>query len=490
MAAFQDVMLTMLNIPERMEDFHVPSNFMENVKARLTEKEKCRQQKNKKRLRMGFVFASVLALLVGIEVFTGTFTNHYYSWTEEDPQLRAILQQDAGERLNLEAESAGVKIKIRSAVADEVQTLVFYEIEDTTENNQYMMNYDDGVFVENEHKIMNTETHPWYNPPELESAVNKKKKNVYQGKLSLLPLTKEKGTIKLKITKLQKLIRESEQNSYTAFENIENPTGEWNFEIPVTKQPSVEYALKEKTEVEGIPVRFDKLTIAPTATILQYSINTEKTEKRIEVLNVDNLEVNNKKVKADMYGGSFMDSQQVMNWTTFQTYFDPLLGEKPNEVNVHLGSINLTFEDPKTIELDASQKYPQTFDYAGSTISIDKLVVGQPTIVVISNHEIKNRAFEALNLNIVSGDENEPISMEMDTEGVLVDKNGVEYGTNEIPFSYEEIDQPRNFITVQSFRIDSNEAGEKVIPKRLEIDGYNTTKYLDDVVKIKKIKRK
>ncbi|WP_156482423.1 sigma-70 family RNA polymerase sigma factor, partial [Neobacillus novalis] len=52
LATFQDVMLTMLNLTETIEDFHVPSDFMGNVKARLAEKEKQRQQKNKKRKRI------------------------------------------------------------------------------------------------------------------------------------------------------------------------------------------------------------------------------------------------------------------------------------------------------------------------------------------------------------------------------------------------------------------------------------------------------
>ncbi|WP_144554503.1 sigma-70 family RNA polymerase sigma factor [Bacillus sp. X1(2014)] len=485
LAVFQDVMLTMLNLTEGIENFHVPADLMVNVKARMAEKEKLRQQKNKKRIRIGIVLASFFALLIGIEVFTGTFTSLYYTWTEKDQELRPFLQRDLGERLNLETESAGVKIKIRSAIADDIQTLVFYEIEDTNDENQYMMNYDDGVFVENELEIMNTEGHPRYYPPDLKSEENNKEKNVFQGKISLMPLKTENGTIKLKITKLLKLIRDSsDRNDISANENIGYETGEWNFEIPVTKQPSVEYALNEQIEVEGVPVRFDKLTIAPTATILQYGINNEKPEKMIDVLNFDNLEVNNKKVKPDIYGSSFMDSQQDMNWTTFQTNFDPFFGEKPKEVNVQLGSINLTFQDPKTIELDATKQYPQTFEYAGSTISIDKLEVGQPSIIVISDHEIKNRAYEALNFNIVGEDENESVSMEMNTDGVLVDKNGMEYDTDKMTVPFEEIERPRYFVTVQTMKIDGNGAGEKVIPKRLQIFGYSSTKFLDDVVKI------
>lgn len=481
LATFQDVMLTMLNLTERIEDFHVPSGFMENVKNRLAEKKKHRQQKKKKRKRIGLVFASVFALLMGIGFFTGVFTNLYYTWTEEDPELRAFLQQDLGKRLNMDAESDGVKIKIKSAIADDVQTLVFYEIEDTNGDNQYVMNYDDGFFVENEHEIMNRETYPRYYPSDLESDVNKEEKNVYHGKISLPPLTTDTGTIKLKITKLQKLIRNSsDRNGFRDYENIEYETGEWNFEIPVTKHPSIEYVLDKETEVEGIPVRFDKLTIAPTVTILQYGINSEQPEKRIDALSFDNLEVNNKKVKADMYGSSFFDTQQEMNWNTFQAYFDPFLGEKPKKVNVQFKSVNLSFEDPKTIELDPSQKYPQIFEYAGSTISIDKVEVGQPTNVVISNHEIENREYESLQFNIVGEDENEISSMEMDSEGVLVDKNGIQYNMNENPVSYEEIERPRYFITVQSMRLQGN----KVIPKSLNIFGYNTSKYLDDVVKI------
>lgn len=482
LATFQDVMLTLVNLTDRMEDLHVPSDFMENIKDRLAVKEKHRQQKNKKRIRKGLVFAGIFAILIGIEFFTGAFSKSYYTWTEEDQELRAFLEQDLGESLNLVAESNGVKIKIKSAIADEVQTLVFYEIEDTKEDNQYVMDAFDGVFVENDFEIMNTAAYPRYYPPDLEAAVNNEEKNVYQGRISLQPLTSDKGTIKLKITKLHKLIRDtSDQNGLVAYGGMESETGKWNFEIPVTKQPSVEYALDEETIVEGIPVRFDKLIIAPTATVLQYGINIEQREKRLDVINFNNLEVNNKKLKADSYGSSFLETTYDENWIPMQSHFDPLFGEKPKNINVQFESTYFTFEDLKTIELDKIQEYPYTFEYAGSTMSIDKVEVGQPTKVVISNHE--NRSYESLNFEVIGEDESEIVSMEMDSEGVLVDKNGVEYNMNE-PISYEEIKQPRHFITVLNTKLHPNTAGEKVVPKRLVIYGYNAMKYLDDVVKI------
>ncbi|MCM3694677.1 sigma-70 family RNA polymerase sigma factor [Neobacillus niacini] len=483
LATFQDVMLTLLNLTDRMVDLHVPSDFMENVKDRLAEKEKYRQQKNRKRKRKGLVFAGIFAVLIGIEFFTGAFSKSYYTWTEEDQELRAFLKQDLGESLNLEAESNGVKIRIKSAIADDVQTLVFYEIEDKEEDNQYVLDAYDGVFVENDYEILNTTVGPRYYPTDLGSAVNNEEKNVFQGKIGLQPLTSDNGTIKLKISKLHKIMREtSDQSGVVSYVGMESETGDWDFEIPVTKQPSVVYELEGETEVDGIPVRFDKVTLAPTATVLQYGVNIEQSKKRLEVINFNNLKVNNKKLKVDAYGSSYVETTYDENWIPMQTHFEPLFGEKPKEVNVQFESIYFTYDEPRTIELDASDEYPQAFEYAGSTLSIDKVEVGNPTKVVISNHQ--NRTYEYLNFQVVGEDESRIGSMEMSSEGVIVDKNGVEYNMND-PISYGEIEQPRHFITVLSTELRHTTAGEKVIPKRLEIYGYNAMKYLDDVVKVK-----
>ncbi|MDF2039882.1 DUF4179 domain-containing protein [Cytobacillus oceanisediminis] len=473
LAALQEVMV---NFTEAIEKFSVPDGFMGNVKERVAQRESFIQQKKNRHKRNGFIAASVFVLVIFAGIFTGVFSKLYYTRTVENQVLRAFLQEDVGKRLKLEAESDGVKIKIKGAIADDVQTLIFYEIEDTNENNQFMINFDDGVFIEDEGEIMMANTYPRYLPPDIESDLNNKEKNIYHGKMSLRPLKEDTGTIKLKLNKVMKLKRDS-SDSYV---NMEPEEGEWNFEIPVTKQPSTEYALKEKIELEGVPVRLDKLIIAPTATILQYGINNEQPEKRLEMINFNDLEVNNKLLKADLYGNSYVHNQPDINWSIFQANFEPLFEKETNEVKVQFGSVYLSIEDHKTVKLDASKEYPQTFEYAGSTISIEKVEIGQPTTVIFSNHEIKNRAYESLHYYIET-EQDENNSMEGDYEGVIVDKNGKEYDMNKItPKIYEEMEQPRHFFTVQSVKL----PGNKVIPKSLDITGYNTTKYLDDIVEI------
>lgn len=484
LGTFQEVMLTMLALPESTKDFSVPPDIMGNVKGRLAEEEKQRKEKFHKRKKRGLILAGIFSFLIGMGFITGLFANLYYLWTEEDEELLAYLQEGLAERLNMEAESEGVTIKIKGVIADELQTLIFYEIEDTKENNQLTMFYQDGVYVRNQFKVLNNDIYPRYYSPFYETDdEDKKDENVYRGKMSLPPLKKESGTIELQIKKVQTLIREnSNGRNYYSYDSANYRTGDWNFEIPVTKQPSIEYALDESIEVEGVPVKFDKLTIAPTTTILQFRTSNEYSMKQIEFLNLKSLVVNNEKVKADIYGGFYSDSQEVPNWNTFQTNFDPIIGEEPRELQVQLESVYLRYHDPINIELNPSQDYPQTFEYAGSTISIDKVEVGHPTEVIFSNHEVENRAYESLQFHIV--DEKENNSMEMYSEGVLVDKNGKVYDSNDMSIQYEEIENPRHFETVQRILLNSNNPEEAVIPKRIEIYGYNMMKYLNDVVKV------
>ncbi|RHW43517.1 DUF4179 domain-containing protein [Neobacillus notoginsengisoli] len=484
LAAFQDIIFLMVDFAEKAEDFHVPSNLLENVKARLAEMETQRHRKNKKRIKMGIVVASVLILIIGIEFFTGSFRNTYYAYAEKDQELRPFLQKGFGKMLNLKAENDGVRITIKSAVADDIQTLIFYEVEDKGGEHQYIIDSFEGVSVQNESEIMGFAAQSRYYPPDLTSGVNSKEKNVYQGKMSLRPIRHDNGIIKLRITKLLKLIPDpSSPFGVDFFRTTASETGEWSFEIPVTKKPSSEYELDEVTEIAGIPVRFDKLIIAPTTTVLQYAVSHEQPEKRLDSLNFGVMEVNNKKLKPDLYGSTYLDGHFDGNWAGLQQFFEPVLDEKPKEATIHFNSANLSIIDEKIIELTASQQYPHTFEYAGSTITIDMQEIGQSKKIVISNFETKNRAYEYLQIDFM--DENGyGTGLTMDTEGIIVDKNGVEYDTNDPSISYEKLEMPRHFTTVQNIMADSQNGGGNEIPKRLVIRGYNTTRYLDDVVKL------
>ncbi|MCM3576336.1 DUF4179 domain-containing protein [Mesobacillus subterraneus] len=474
LASFQEVAMTRLNYVEDDHDLNLQAQLMENIKKRLSEQKERKQQKIKKRKKWALGFASAFAFIVALGFITGAFPKVYYAWTEDDVYFREYLQKGIGQRLNLEAESGGIKVKIKGVVADDLQTLVFYEIHDLKEDKQYFMSYEDGLTVVNEYEVMKRETYPRYVIPDVEAEMNKKEKNVFYGKMALKPLDEDQEDIELKITKIQRLADNASLSF--GFTSGDYKTGEWSFEFPVTKQPSTEYEINEQKELEGVSVRMEKLIVAPTATLLQFSINTEKQEKRIDFINFKALEVNDKKVEVDRYNTHFMEYQPDGPWMGFQAQFAPLFGEKVKGFKAELDSMYLSIVDHRSIELSGNQTFPQNIEYAGSTLFIDKIEAGQATEIIVRNDELKTREFESLHINFVDKNDQQPNMTHVDSKAVLIDKNGVEYDPHNGRVDFEKLEQPRYFVTEQSMKVEGVE--ENAI--RLEITGYNTMKYLDE----------
>ncbi|WP_044338916.1 DUF4179 domain-containing protein [Rossellomorea aquimaris] len=483
LGTFQEVVLALTGMADSVE---IPAGFMEKVKSKVEEREVHRQRKKKKRKSIGIAFAGVFAMLISIGFVTGGFSNLYYAWTEEDEQLRAILQHDLGERLNLEAESNGVKITIKSVVADDVQTLVFYEIEDTKEENRYMMNAHEGVHIENEYDVMMRDVqNMFYSPPVDQDEIQNEEKNVYRGTLSLLPVSVDKGTIKLNVARLMQIVQDPKKEGGYRGE-VRFAEGDWSFDIPFTKQSSRVHELNKEIDIEGIPVRLDKLTIAPTTTLLQYSFQNQGRDRRIDVMTFHALETDKKKVEADLFGNNmFVESFDQDGWNSFASSFNTLYFENPKEVNIQFGSIHLSVDEGKTIDLDAAKDMPQTFEYLGNTVSIDEIRAGNPAKVILTHDVSKDRAYERVNYGFSSDHlRMDNISMGVsDSDGVLMDKNGT---VQEVDiYEYDSLDQPRYFETVQTIEFYNDSSQEDITPTKLEIEGYSTTKYVDDRVNVK-----
>lgn len=483
LASFQEVVLTLAGMTDAIE---VPAGFMGRVTSKVEEREARRQRKKKKRKSIWLAFAGVFAMLVSIGFVTGGFSSLYYAWTEEDEQLRAILQHDLGERLNLESESNGVKITIKSVVADDVQTLVFYEIEDSEEDNRYMMNAHEGVHIENEYDVMRRDVqHMFYSAPVDQGEIQNEEKNVYKGTLSLLPVSVDEGTIKLNVARLMQIVQDPQKEGGYRGE-MTFAEGDWSFDIPFTKQSSRVHKLDKEIDIDGIPVRLDKLTIAPTTTLLQYSFQNQGGNRRIDVITFDSLETDKNKVEAGIFGSNmYVESFDQEGWSAFTSGFDTLYFENPKEVNILFDSIHLSVDDRKTIPLDNLKDLPQTFEYQGNTISIDEIQAGNPAKLILSHDVSKDRAYERVNYGFTSDylmNENTSIGVS-DGDGVLMDKNGKVHGID--VYEYDKLDQPRYFETEQTIEFYNDSSKEDVNLTMLEIEGYSTTKYVDDRVKVK-----
>nr|WP_275695649.1 DUF4179 domain-containing protein [Fredinandcohnia sp. SECRCQ15] len=458
---------------------------MDIVNQKVIETVNKRTKLKKRRIKRSVIVTSILALILFTGMATNTFTNIYYSWADwrqqEDELIRAYYTSGLGERLNLEQVSNGVKVTIKTAISDEFQTLIYYEIEDLNEENQYMFNYD-GISVMTENGALNHA----FNPTPLKT----EEKNVFRGQFSTEPISTESETIELKLSKLLK----ANQNYWSVpEEQLEFAEGEWNFKIPVKKQPSTVYELGKNVEIDGVPVKFEKLIIAPTATILQYNIDNYQSNRDIYSLNIDSIETNEKIVKADIYGWNPFYYSGNPNGS--QVGFETLIFEDPKTIKVHFGSMYAFVNEQKTYDIDVSKGFPQSFEYQGSEISIDKIEVGNPTKVFMTAEYSKKRSYERLDFQFNTDDREESISTEMvNMEFVIVDRNGKVYEQKEFEeMSLNEKDYitlmerhqyARYYETNMEMDIIKDLSDQEVIPTGLEIRGYQTTTHLEDIIEI------
>ncbi|WP_335868950.1 DUF4179 domain-containing protein [Bacillus sp. 2205SS5-2] len=484
LTSIQDVIFSLIS---NLDNEKIPPQFMERIKNKVIETERIIRKTKLKRRKLVVGVIGILSLIVYLGVVTNSFTNLYYSWLgwveNEDEQLIAYLKSGLGEPLNLESESNGVKVTIKSAIADEVQTLIYYEIENEVNENLYKIDYFKGVVIENMLDILHHD--PLYIPPYSEVPKKKEEKEVYKGRISLPPTIANTETIKLRLTQLEKLILNEPDSKKVANELPHFIQGDWHFNIPVTKHPSTVHSLDLETEIDGIPIKFDKLTIAPTATLIQYSYQNTLKDKRIDFINMAIIDKEKEKVKTDIYRERMYYEPSYENWITYQSIFEPINSEEPKEIKVQFGSLKMFIGDEKIVDIEKSSNFPQTFNYQGSSLSIKEVKIGNPTEISISDELTKDREYERLDIQVSPFNESEEISTRSDGIGVLFDQSGKKIDTDSYHFDQtDQLNQPRHFYTNYNLKVRNVTSNEKIIPNKIKILGYFTTKYLEEIIDI------
>ncbi|MFS0823340.1 DUF4179 domain-containing protein [Bacillus sp. 1P02SD] len=486
LAGFQNAINSLIKTAEAIE---VPGEFLDPVITALRKIEEEKRNKKKKRTTIGGGIAFSILLLLLIGYATNAFTYMYYSWLDwrdlEDEQLLNYLKRGIGEPLDLVQESNGIKVTIKSAIADEFQTLIYYEVENLGEDEQYGINLWDGVYVENEFETFDQQG---YTVNQLPVQPLESDGTIFKGTLSLLPVTSEAKSIKLNISKLQK-IGEDPKNPVWMASNGESSfsSGKWNFEIPVKKQESIEYPIDEKITIDNVPIEFNKVIMAPTVTVLQYQYKPNTLDQDMTELFFGGIETEEKVAKPLSYGWSFPVESSTNEYFTFHSMFNSLYFDDPKDVRVRLYSLSYYKNDLHKVKIDMNQPFPQTFEYLGSEISIDKIEIGKPTKIGLTAEISESRKFESFHFNILGQNESSAIPIgSMESEGVLVDRKGNIYNWDEYDYyaNINEIDKPRHYQTKILFEVYNENSNEEVIPEWLQITGYQGTTYLDEVIKL------
>ncbi|KAA0966923.1 DUF4179 domain-containing protein [Sporosarcina sp. ANT_H38] len=472
------------------DSIQVPDDFMSNVRHAVFNNRENRRKKYKHRTTVGIVAMLFFTLFVGTAVATNNFTSVMNWWKDlsnkQDEQMQGYVQQGLGEYMNFEAESNGVKVTITSVVADDIQTLVYYEIEDQQKDNNYMINYNEGLQIENLHHNWNSEGEPTYSPVTSHLSIYSESNQVYKGRLGVEPISTDQGIIQLELSKLEKVVNTSadkESSQSIASGTNEFIEGEWRFDIPVKKHPAIVHEFQVETEIDGNPVIFEKLTIAPTITVLSYRYRNENPDRKMEYLTVASIESKEKHAYGQLglagYGGGGGSSN---GWNLEETTFESLYGEKPTDIRVHIGSASFSVNEQAQFPIDTSKAFPQTFEYLGNEISIEKIEIGKQTKVVMTEELPSERAYEMLNYRFHDKDGRGSSNARVD--GYYIDKEDNKYKASENFYRFHDLKNPIFFSTEHHVELSREDNKENFVPAWIEIEGYSETSFYDEIIEI------
>ncbi|MCC3356065.1 DUF4179 domain-containing protein [Bacillus sp. REN16] len=472
-------------IDDKTESIKPPDHFMKNVRTKVEITENNRRKKMKRTTIGGLVAALFLTLFVGTAVATegfATFIDWYKDLSnKETRQVEQLIEQGLGEQLNLIAESNGIKVTIKSVVADDIQTLIYYEVEDLSKKQKFMINYSQGIRINNQQQFWKNQYLTVSDTPFNSSFhMYSNQNHVFAGRLGAMPMSEEEGVIKFQLNKVEKVVDDpSNPGTLGNDERGEFVHGDWYFEIPIKKHKAIVHELNIETEVDGNPVFLDELTIAPTTTILSYRYRDGHDDKKIRNIQIKEIESGTKSIYLDPLSGVSGSSEETGGMQRVNETFNSIYFDQPKELEIHFGAVSYFKEKPQSFTIDITKSMPQTFEYLNNKISIEEVEFGETTKIHMTEELSKNRQYEIFNYEILNENEECCTGSTIDVDGYIVDKDGEKYDAKEF-YRMSELEQPRIFTTSHQIELFSN----KVENLMLKIDGYTTTTFIDETINV------
>lgn len=464
-------------INESKEDVNVPENFMNNVKDRALKINISGAKKKRRPLRVFLVAAVILILSVGTVFADKNPLVELFKLINPESRINNIVDKGIGDRLNISKIDKDIKITITDVVADNIQTLISFKIEDLKSGKQYNVKYDDGIDIKERWGEQIRDT----NIKMYTSLFNKDGKGV----LTLYPIDTEKKTINLSFNKVEGKTGDSK----------EVIDGNWNFEIPIKRYEGKNYDIKASVKVDDYTIYFNKVTISPTLTKLSFS-HTSGTNRNEELIGLEDVRIvaNGKEYKPYNFGHGNWNPYSTIGYGDNEMTFESMYFDNPKNIEIKISRINkrITEEKPKEYVIKLDETSPQEFDYLGSKLYVENLKVGEE-ITLDLKQPVYNKKYEVLSTMFWPM---EGLSSEKyfstggnHNEAYYIDKDNNKYEYYAALLNWDEIREknPAMYIANTNYKLQSMGSfdfkKEKAI--MMVIQGYTKTIFVDESAKVK-----
>ncbi|MDL4840706.1 hypothetical protein QQS35_09620 [Aquibacillus sp. LR5S19] len=351
-------------------------------------------------------------------------------------------------------------------LADAFQTYIFFEIEDLEENRLFTIGTSPSI-------SMGDKSLGYVQPDRSLTDVSAIGANKLRGKIAMEPLKEDKAEIDLEIKELIEIVKSKTGELGTEKTGQKSVQGNWSFTVPIEKQEIIKKEIGFDTVMEGHPITFDTLIIAPTVTFLMYN-HMVNEDHRDNVFLFNALKTEKQTYELENSSAYPNESNIGREWHSQYTAFKTMYYNIQDSFNLNLAIIQEQIPVDQEFSIDPHKAFPQTYEFLGTKLVVNKSEEEKKLLFEINYND--NRIFEQLDIELYfqSG-----ISRSYyETAGVYVNERG-EVQNQETLNDIGGKDKIRFYPTEIEFHLENE---EPILPTGFKIHTYQVTKFLDEQV--------
>lgn len=445
----------------------------------------------KKKKRKQRIFTSVVSFLFFMAILISSI-----GITELEVKWKAWTAETVGfgENVYVTAVDQDIEITVTHVAADDLQTILFYEIRHLEDQYHYNVDFHYDMFEVLERydrDKWDTDHFNFYSTPRTFSRLVDEDR-VSEGRLFLPPLKNEEDTITVRFNTIELINKEIEFWQRQNPGNITQIQGEWELTVPVKKYEPIIIDIDQTITVDVYEFNLQTLEVRPTGTFLDYQIEPIFDGERYFYQNLyfSNIQADGKLYEQDFYLENWRNNRNRHDQWVYTHSFEAIYYDLPDEIEVGFDRLVSHQDYQFEIAIDY-ENLPMEFEFLDTTITISEVKLGNPFVIVLQEEVDENRSYDSFNFDFYydfheSNNEVVNYGWGISSEGVYMDREGNKYNDFE---EVMKLDNPYNFrylTTQQKIEIyfHDDDVDESLFPEKIMIRGFSKSHMIDERINI------
>ncbi|WP_371069251.1 DUF4179 domain-containing protein [Sediminibacillus sp. JSM 1682029] len=394
-----------------------------------------------------------------------------------EDSVAEIEQYGIGNEVHVSQRDEDVEVTITHVIADDLQTFVYYEVEDHAENRLLRLDYSQPPRVNSEKGVFDIGRSHGQLVNGLKDG-DQQPEGKYRGRITLAPIKEDSAVFDLQINMLREVSAEDLADSNDPYPyggpHSAEPAldGEWEFTIEADKEEIIEKPVDVEADIEGNRIVIDQVRIAPTGTLVDYKYEPG-LDGSDRFFYFDRLIGEEKTYQREDLGLVYAEEQhRDSQWVHSQAMFDSMYRAPEESLQLGVARLEEYIATDASFPIDPDKEEPQSFSFKGTEISITDINIDGETSLTIKEGWDKDREFERVQYDIRTEPESVSVSQE-EKDGILVDEEGKKFDPNQVQ-TWDEMEKLRYFPLENTYTLSGN-GSKEVKPIELRISSYQKT---------------